>query len=250
MIEIKSNSEISLIRKASRVVAQTLLLVKESAKPGISTSYLDEIAYNNIIKNKAKPAFLGYRGYPKTTCISINDVVIHGIPSDKEIIKDGDVVSVDLGVVYDGYYGDAAITFIVGNAKSPKHIELVEVCKNALYKAIDIIREGIRLGDVSWEIGNYVFQNGMDVLKEFTGHGIGRNLHEEPAIFNYGIKNTGPVLKEGMTLAIEPMITLGCADVFIKDDGWGVVTKDGSYSSHFEHTVCVKKNGCEVLSKY
>lgn len=250
MIEIKSNSEISLIKKASSIVAQTLLLVKESAKPGVSTQYLDEIAYNNIIRNKAKPAFLGYRGYPKTACISINEVVIHGIPSDKQIIKDGDVVSVDLGAVYDGYYGDAAITFIVGSPKSPKHIELIEVCKNALYKAINIIKEGTRLGDVSWEIGNYVFQNGMDVLREFTGHGIGRNLHEDPAIFNYGIKNTGPVLKEGMTLAIEPMITLGRADVFIKDDGWAVVTKDGSYSAHFEHTVCVKKNRCEVLSKY
>ncbi len=249
MIIIKNEYEISLIEKASKIVAETLLLLKENAKPGVSTLYLDELAYNNILKNKAKPAFLGYRNYPATTCISINEEVIHGIPSDKKIIKEGDVISIDIGAIYDDYYGDAAITFIVGEPKNKLHQKLVDVCEKALYSGIDEIREGKRLGDVSYAIGSYVFKNNMDVLRDFTGHGIGRKLHEEPSIFNYGVKNTGSVLKEGMTLAIEPMITLGKADVIIKKDGWTVVTKDGSYSAHFEHTICVTKKGAKILSR-
>ncbi|MCX7905872.1 MAG: type I methionyl aminopeptidase [Elusimicrobiales bacterium] len=248
MIEIKSPHEILLIEKASKIVAETLVFLKENTKPGVSTIYLDEIARKNIEKNKAKPAFLGYRGYPNTLCVSINDEVIHGIPSQNKIIKNGDVVSFDLGVIYEGYYGDAAITFIVGDTQNKEHERLVKVCRTSLEKAISIIKDGIRLGNVSYEIGNFIFENGMDVLRDFTGHGIGRKLHEEPAIFNYGAKNTGPILKEGMTLAIEPMITLGKADVYIKEDGWTVATCDGSYAAHFEHTVCVTKNGVKILS--
>ncbi|MEF3279656.1 MAG: type I methionyl aminopeptidase [Elusimicrobiota bacterium] len=248
MIDIKNESQLNLIRKASQIVAETLKLVKENARAGVSTAYLDEIAYKNITKNKAKPAFLGYHGYPKTACISINEEVIHGIPSDKKIIKEGDVVSVDLGAVYEDYYGDAAITFIVGKPKKKEHIRLIEVCEKALYEGLNVLKDGVMLGDVSYAIGSYVFKNKMDVLRDFTGHGIGRNLHEDPVIFNYGLKNTGHILREGMTLAIEPMITLGRSDVKIKEDGWTVVTVDGSYSAHFEHTVCVKKNGFEILS--
>lgn len=248
MIDIKSQNEISLIEKASKIVAEALQLIKESAKPGVSTLYLDEIAKLHIEKRGAKPAFLGYRGYPNTTCISINDEVIHGIPSDKKIIKDGDVVSVDLGAVYDGYYGDAAITFIVGKPKDKEHQKLIDVCYKALFEGISVLKDGVRLGTVSYAIGSFVFKNGMDVLREFTGHGIGRELHEEPAIFNFGVKNTGPLLREGMTLAIEPMITLGSSKVYIKDDGWTVATYDGSYAAHFEHTVCITKDGYKVLT--
>lgn len=248
MIEIKNENEILLIEKASKIVAETLLILKEKAKPGVSTAYLDDIARIYIEKKKAKPAFLGYRGYPKSSCISLNDEVIHGIPSDKKIIKDGDVVSIDLGVLYEGYYGDAAITFIVGNPRSNDHIRLVKVCEESLMRGLMEIKNGARLGNLSNAIGSYVIANGMDVLKEFTGHGIGRSLHEEPSIFNYGVRNTGPVLCSGMTLAVEPMITLGRADVYVKDDGWTVVTVDGSYSAHFEHTVCVTEKGFRILS--
>ncbi|MGC8867600.1 MAG: type I methionyl aminopeptidase [Elusimicrobiales bacterium] len=248
MIEIKNESEISLIEKASKIVAETFLIIKEKTKPGVSTQYLDDLARAYIEKRKAKPAFLGYRGYPKTICVSVNDEVIHGIPSDKRIIEEGDVVSLDLGVVYDGYYSDAAITFIVGKAKSKDHERLVDVCNKALFKGLAEIRDGVRLGNVSNAIGSYVFSNGMDVLKEFTGHGIGRNLHEEPTIFNYGIRNTGPILHAGMTLAVEPMVTLGKAHVYIKDNGWTVATVDGSYAAHFEHTVCVTDRGFRILT--
>lgn len=249
MIEIKNTTEISLIEKASKIVAETLLILRQEAKPGVATSYLDDIAKRYIEKKGAKPAFLGYRGYPKTICISINEEVIHGIPSDEKIIKEGDVVSIDMGAIYEGYYGDAALTFIVGKPKNKRHVDLVDVCRRALEEGISVISEGVRLGNVSYAIGSYVFKNEMDVLREFTGHGIGRELHEEPAIFNYGVKNTGPILREGMTLAIEPMITLGKADVYIKDDGWTVVTSDGSYSAHFEHTICVTKNGAKILTQ-
>lgn len=248
MIEIKNQQEISLIERACKIAAETLQILKEETKPGVNTLYLDEIANRCIEKRRAKPAFLGYRGYPKTICVSINEEVIHGIPSEKKVIKEGDVVSIDLGVVYEGYYGDAALTFIVGRPRDKKHVELVEVCQAALKEGIDIIRDGVRLGTLSHAIGSYVFKHGMDVLREFTGHGIGRSLHEEPAIFNYGVKGTGPILREGMTLAIEPMITLGKADVYIKEDGWTVVTRDGSYAAHFEHTICVQKNGAKVLT--
>lgn len=248
MIEIKNEMEISLIEKASKIVAEVLHMLKEETKPGVSTLYLDKLAYNYIIKKGAKPAFLNYRGFPATCCISINEEVIHGIPSEKKIIKEGDVVSIDTGSIYDGYYGDAAITFIVGKAKSQDHLRLVDVCRNALYRGLEEIREGVRLGNVSNAIGEYVFANGMDVLREFTGHGIGRSLHEEPSIFNYGVKNTGPVLIENMVLAIEPMIVLGKAEVFIKNDNWTVVTRDGSYAAHFEHTVVVRKKGYRILT--
>jgi len=248
MIEIKNKEQINVMEYACKIVAETLIMLKESTKPGVSTGYLDKLANRYIVKNKAKPAFLGYRGYPATCCISLNEEVIHGIPSDKRIIKLGDVVSIDLGVVYDGYYGDSAITFIAGKAKSDEHIKLIDVCRQSLYKGINEAFEGRRLGDISSAIGDYVFKNGMDVLREFTGHGIGRKLHEEPSIFNFGVKNTGPVLIEGMTLAIEPMITLGSASVKIKEDEWTVVTKDGSYSAHFEHTICVTKKGPKILT--
>lgn len=249
MIEIKNEDQIRLIDKACKIVAETLILLKESTKPGLSTGYIDEIAYKNIIKNNSKPGFLGFEGYPKTICISLNEEVIHGIPDDKKIIKEGDVVSIDLGAIYEGYYGDAAITFIAGEPKSKKHTELVKVCEDSLYKGIEQVRNGARLGDVSYAIGEYVFEHNMDVLREFTGHGIGRNMHEDPPIFNYGIKNTGPILRTGMTISIEPMITLGSADVYILSNKWTVVTRDKSYGAHFEHTVCVRDNGCDILTK-
>lgn len=248
MIELKKKHEINLIEKASKIVAETLNHLKEITQNGITAYDLDRIA-REYIKNKGgKPAFLGYRGYPAALCVSVNDEVIHGIPTRDKIIKNGDLVSLDLGVIYNDYYGDAAVSFIVGKPKNKKHKKLIEVTRESLYRGISLLKEGIKLGDISHAIGSYVFENKMDVLREFCGHGIGKKLHEEPAIFNFGFKNTGAVLKEGMVLAIEPMVTLGKADVYFKDDGWTVVTRDGSYAAHFEHTVCVLKNGYKILS--
>lgn len=247
MIEIKSEKEIELIKRASVIVAKTLKVLKESIRPGISTYELDEIAFKTIKSENAKPAFLGYRGYPATTCISVNEEVIHGIPDRKKILKEGDIVSIDVGAIYEGFYGDAAITVPVGNIKK-EHQKLIDVTRKALEIALSVVRNGVFLGDVSFAIQEFVESNGMNVVRDFTGHGIGRNLHEEPSIPNFGKKGTGPMLRTGMTLAIEPMVCLGESKVRFLKDGWTVVTEDGSYSAHFEHTICVTDSGCEILS--
>lgn len=247
MIEIKNQKEIGYIKKASFIVAKTLNYIRGIIVPGISTYEIDKIALKIIEEEGAKPAFLGYRGYPATSCISINDEVIHGIPSKKKIIKEGDIVSVDLGAVYNGFYGDSAITIPVGKVKK-EHLRLIEVTKKALEKALSVVKNGVFLGDISNAIQTFVESNGMNVVRSFTGHGIGRNLHEEPSIPNFGSKGTGPILRSGMTLAIEPMVCLGKSDVHFLKDGWTVVTNDGSYSAHFEHTICVTDSGCEVLT--
>ena len=247
MIEIKTPDEIARMRKASRVVAEVLLQLKSRVKPGVSTAELDRFAEQRVREMGAVPAFLGYRGYPATLCVSINDEIVHGIPSPKRVIREGDIVSLDMGAVCDGFYGDAAVTVAAGEISGPAR-KLMDVTSKSLEMALSEVRAGARLGDVSHAVEKYALENGMSVVREFTGHGIGRHLHEEPSIPNFGKGGSGPVLKAGMTLAIEPMLCLGRADVVIKNDGWTAVSADGSLAAHYEHTVAVTEDGCDILS--
>lgn len=247
MIEIKTPAEIESMRKASRLVAEVLSLLKARVKPGVSTAELDSFAEKRVREAGAVPAFLGYRGYPATLCVSINEEIVHGIPSPKRIIREGDIVSLDMGAVCDGFYGDAALTVAAGRISDGAR-RLMDVTKVSLDKALSAVKAGARLGDVSHAVEKYAVENGMSVVREFTGHGIGRHLHEEPSIPNYGKPGTGPLLKAGMTLAIEPMLCLGRAEVVVKNDGWTAVSADGSLSAHYEHTIAVTEEGCDVLS--
>lgn len=247
MIEIKTAAEIESMRRASRVVAEVLKQLKSRVKPGVTTAELDKFAEQRVRELGATPAFLGYRGYPATLCVSINEEIVHGIPSPKRVVRDGDIVSLDMGAVAGGFYGDAAVTVAAGEP-SPQALRLMEVTRVSLEKALSAVKAGARLGDVSHAVEAYALANGMAVVKEFTGHGIGRRLHEEPSIPNFGRAGTGPVLKAGMTLAIEPMLCLGKADVVVKNDGWTAVSADGSLAAHYEHTVAVTEDGCDILS--
>ncbi|MBI4655147.1 MAG: type I methionyl aminopeptidase [Elusimicrobia bacterium] len=247
MVEIKTPKEIEKIRKASNIVAEVLCGIKKKIKPGVSTAQLNEFAEDQIARRGGICAFLGYRGYPAALCVSINEEVVHGIPDKKRFIREGDVVSVDLGCVFENYYGDAALTVGAGKITA-EHKKLIEAAEQALDRAISAVKKGARLGDVSHAIEKCAAAYGMSVIREFTGHGIGRKLHEEPSIPNFGSPGTGIVLESGMTLAIEPMLSLGRGDVSIKKDGWTAVTADGSCSAHFEHTLCVTDTGCEVLT--
>jgi methionyl aminopeptidase len=247
VIEIKTPAEIESIRKASRVVAEVLLQLKTRVKPGVSTLDLDRFAEKSVRALGAVPAFLGYRGYPATLCVSINEEIVHGIPSAKRFIGEGDIVSLDLGAVCDGFYGDAALTVAAGEISGGAR-QLMEVTRRSLEEALSKVKAGARLGDVSHAVEEYAVAHGMSVVREFTGHGIGRRLHEEPSIPNFGRPGSGPVLKAGMTLAIEPMLCLGRAEVIVKNDGWTAVSADGSLAAHYEHTVAVTDAGCDILS--
>ena len=247
MVELKTPEEIEKMRAASVMVASTLAMLRKKVRPGVSTLELSQYAEERIKLGRGKPAFLGYRGYPAALCVSINDEIVHGIPSAGRRISEGDIVSLDLGVLWDGFYGDAAITVAVGEIK-PAEAKLLKVTEQALYRAIETVKSGVHIGDVSHAIEDFVGKTGMGVVRDFTGHGIGRHLHEEPSIPNFGRPGTGVVLRPGMTLAIEPMVCLGGPDVVIKEDGWTAVSADGSYAAHFEHTVAVTENGCEILS--
>ena len=235
------------MRKASRVVAEVLLQLRSRVKPGVSTEALDEFAERRVREMGAVPAFLGYRGYPATLCVSINEEIVHGIPCSGRIIREGDIVSLDMGAVCDGFYGDAAVTVAAGEISGQAR-RLMDVTSRSLDIALSKVKAGARLGDVSHAVEKYALENGMSVVREFTGHGIGRRLHEEPSIPNFGRSGTGPVLKAGMTLAIEPMLCLGKADVVVKNDGWTAVSADGSLAAHYEHTVAVTEDGCDILS--
>ena len=247
MVEIKTPAELELMRQASKIVAAVLDLLKKEIRAGVSTAALNSLAEREIRSRGAAPAFLGYRGYPATLCVSINEEVVHGIPSDKRIIRSGDLVSLDLGAIHRGYYGDAAVTVAVGAVK-PEVTRLMDVTAASLSKALSEVKSGAKLGDVSHAVETFVTENGMSVVREFTGHGIGRHLHEEPSIPNYGKPGSGITLKPGMTLAIEPMVCLGRPEIVIKNDGWTAVSADGRCTAHFEHTVAVTENGCEILS--
>lgn len=247
MIILKSPHEIKLIERACRIAAGALEMLASVIKPGVKTKELEEYAEAYIKSKGGIPAFKGYRGYPASICVSVNNQVVHGIPSQR-VLKEGDIVSIDLGVIYEGYYGDAARSYAVGNVGELQK-KLLEVTERALYIGIEKAKAGNRVGDISAAIQNYVEQNGFSVVRAFVGHGVGKFLHEEPQVPNFGKPGKGPRLKEGMTIAIEPMVNTGSPDVMILDDGWTAVTADGGYSAHFEHTVVITKNGAQILTK-
>lgn len=247
MIILKSKEEVAKIAKASRIVAESLEALQGYLKPGMTTKDLDLFVEKQIRERGGTPAFKGYRNYPATLCISVNEEVVHGIPSDR-VIKEGDIVGLDLGAIYDGFYGDSAVTVSVGEVK-PEAKRLIEVTEASLYAGIEQAREGSRLSDISHAVQSHVEQAGFSVVTDFVGHGIGRALHEEPQIPNFGPPGRGPRLKEGMVLAIEPMVNMGKAAVRVLDDRWTAVTVDGSLSAHFEHTIAITKEGPVILSK-
>lgn len=246
MIYIKSDDEILLMKKAGSIVRDTLNLIESLIKPGITTRFLDKKAEEYILNCGATPSFKGYHGYPSTLCISVNNQVIHGIPSDN-IIKDGDIISVDCGANINGFHGDAARTFPVGKI-SEEAEKLIKVTQQSFFEGLKFVREFNKVGDISNAIQEYVQKNGYSVVRDFTGHGIGRNLHESPEVPNFGEKGTGVSLKKGMALAIEPMVNMGKAHVRILGDDWTVVTADGKLSAHYENTVIVTSDEPEILT--
>lgn len=250
MIILKSREEIEKIRKSCQIVAETLMKVKEAAQPGITTRELDKIAENALIEMGATPAFKGYRGFPCSLCTSINESVVHGVPSDIRL-KEGDIVSFDLGAFFDGYFGDAAVTAGIGKI-SEEAERLLKTTEEALYSAIEKGKAGNHLFEISGAIQTFAGENGYSVVRDFVGHGIGSNLHEEPQIPNFVPENDGkgPLLKEGMVLALEPMINTGTHEVKVLDDQWTVVTADGKLSAHFEHTIAITNGEADILSEF
>ena len=245
-IIIKSDREIAVMRQAGRIVATVLELLKLQLRPGMKTKELDVIVAGELEKLGAKPSFKGYRGFPANLCVSVNDEIVHGIPGER-ILDEGDIVSLDLGAVYMGFQGDAALTAGIGKV-SPQAKELMETTEGTLKAGIAAAYPGARLGDISAAIQNYAESRGYSVVREYTGHGIGREMHEEPQIPNFGLPGTGPVLKRGMTLALEPMVNVGDWLTRLGDDHWTVLTADGSLSAHFEHTIAITEAGSEVLT--
>jgi methionyl aminopeptidase len=248
-IVCKSVSEIEKMRRSGRIVRQVLNTVRDLVAPGVTTMDLERAAEAKIKELGAKPAFKGYYDYPCVLCTSVNHEIVHGIPSEKRMLKAGDIVSIDTGVVLDGYYGDAAITVPVGDDLLPQLQTLLEVTRESLYRGIEAARIGNTVGDVGSAVQKLVEANGFSVVREFVGHGIGTKLHEEPQVPNYGTPGSGPRLRDGMVLAIEPMVNVGRSEARVLDDNWTAVTKDGTYSAHFEHTVAVTKNGPVILTE-
>jgi methionyl aminopeptidase len=248
MIVLKSSREIALMRRGGQVLADLTETLRGTVKAGMSTLEIDEEVEAFIVGRGAQPAFKGYRGFPASVCVSINDEVVHGIPSPHRRLKEGDIVGLDLGCIVDGYYADCAVTVAIGEV--PEAVQrLLDVTRESLEQAIDRCRPGRRLSDVSHAVQAHVEAHGFAIVRAFVGHGIGRALHEDPQIPNFGDPGRGPQLKAGMVLAIEPMVTMGTWDVRILDDGWTAVTKDGSLAAHFEHTVAVTDNGPDVLTR-
>ena len=246
MIILKSNDEIALMKKAGKIVGETLLLLEEKVKPGVTTAELDIMAEEFITKHGAKPSFKGLYGFPSSLCISVNEQVIHGFPG-AYVLKEGDIVSVDCGACINGFHGDAARTFPVGNI-SKEAQRLIDVTRDSFFKGIEYAKVGNRLSDISHEIQSYVEAAGFSVVRDFVGHGIGRNVHEDPNVPNFGKSGRGPKLQEGMVLAIEPMVNAGTYKVTTLKDGWTVVTADNSLSAHYENTVAILSDGPEILT--
>lgn len=244
MINIKTDKEIELMKAAGHLNYLTHQYLKENIKPGVTTSYLDDLAYNFITSKGGTPSFKNYQGFPGSICTSINDVVVHGIPS-KQVLKEGDIIAIDIGVLYKGYHSDSAWTYPVGKIDKKKEM-LLEETKKALYKGLSKIKNGVKLGEVSSAIENHAKENNLSVVRELVGHGVGKNLHEKPDIPNYGYPEDE--LKTGMTLAIEPMLNLGTKDIYLLEDDWTIVTRDGQPSAHFEHTIVVTDQGYEILT--
>ena len=247
IINIKSPYEIELIEKACKIVSDTHKHLEQFIRPGITTKELDEIAEKFIREAGAIPSFKNYQGFPASICTSINEEVVHGIPSSRKL-KKGDIISIDIGACYKGYHGDSAWTYAVGKI-SPEKERLLKHTEKALYEGLKVIKSGVRIGDIGHAISSYVKKFNYGVVRELVGHGIGKELHELPDVPNYGKPGTGPLLKEGMVIAVEPMINLRTHEIYIKEDGWTIVSKDNSPSAHFEHTVLVTKEGVKILTK-
>ena len=254
MIEIKSKREIELMREACRIAALTHQAIEQAIRPGITTWELDQIAEQTMRKHGAIPAQKGYPSYdkripnfPATICASLNDEVIHGIPSKAVVLKEGDILSVDLVALKNGFHGDMARTYVVGKA-SKEAQRLIDITKQAFFEGIAFAKKGNRIGDISHAIGEYVEKNGYSVIKEFQGHGVGREMHEDPGIPNYGKAGKGPKIEVGMTLAVEPMVMVGRPDILQLEDGWTIVSEDGSLAAHYENTILITENGPEILT--
>ncbi|HEY6308468.1 MAG TPA: type I methionyl aminopeptidase [Candidatus Angelobacter sp.] len=248
MINCRSQAELEKMRRSGTVLRQVLDAVRARVAPGVSTMELEHVAEEKIRELAAKPAFKGYYDYPCVLCTSVNNEIIHGIPSEKRILKEGDILSIDCGVVLDGYYSDSAVTVPVGTTLTPELKKLLQVTEVSLKKAINEVKLGSTVGDIGAVVQEYVEANGFSVVREFVGHGIGTRMHEEPQVPNFGTRGHGIRLREGMVLAIEPMVNVGKPGTRVLDDKWTAVTEDGSYSAHFEHTVAVTRNGPLVLT--
>jgi methionyl aminopeptidase len=247
MVIFKTRDEITKIRKANQIVAKTLNVLSRAVVPGVSTLELDDIAEREIRTAGAVPAFKGYRGYPATLCASINEEIVHGIPSGDRTLREGDIVGLDLGAVWDGFYGDAALTLAVGKI-SPEAQRLIDVTRRSLMIAIEAAKTGNRIGDIGHAVQSFVEKQGYSVVRDFVGHGIGRSLHEDPQVPNYGNPGQGHRIKPGMVLAIEPMVCQGNSDVEVLQDNWTAVTRDRSLSAHFEHSIVITEKGPVILS--
>jgi len=249
MIFLKSDEEIELLRISNQIVAKTLAEMAKIIAPGVSTNQLNKVADEYIRDNGGVPGFLGYGGFPKSICTSVNEQVVHGIPSDNVILQDGDIISVDCGVYKNGFHGDSAYTFCVGEVK-PEIIDLLRATKESLYKGIEQAQEGKRLGDIGYAIQYYCEERGYSVVREMIGHGVGRKLHESPEVPNYGRKGNGVMLKSGMTIAIEPMINMGSRNLVFEKDGWTTRTVDRKPSAHFEHSIAIRRGKADILSSF
>lgn len=249
MMIYKTNDQVELMRQSALLVSKTMTEIAATLKSGITTLSIDKKVGEFIRDHNAIPSFLNYNGYPFNSCISVNDVVVHGFPGTKELVE-GDIITVDIGVILNGWHGDHAYTFAIGDP-GEEVMKLIQVTKESLYKGIEKAVAGNRIGDIAFAIQEHTERkNGYGVVRELVGHGLGKNLHEDPQVPNYGKRGSGPKLKEGLVLAIEPMINLGKRDVYTEDDGWTVKTKDGKPSVHFEHDICVRKGKADILSDY
>lgn len=246
MITMKSKREIELLKIAGNIVYQTHQYLKPFIKEGITTKELDKLAEDFIRSKDATPSFKGYEGFPSTLCTSINSEVVHGFPSDRKL-KNGDIISIDIGACYKGYHGDSAWTYTVGEVDE-KTKQLLKDTEEALFVGLKQVKPGNRIGDIGYAIEQYAHKHNLGVVKELCGHGVGTSVHEDPEVPNYGIPNTGPRLKEGMVIAVEPMLTMGSPEIFVHDNNWTIDTQDGSLSAHFEHTVAVTKDGYQILT--
>jgi methionyl aminopeptidase len=246
MINIKTLREIELMEKAGKIAYQTHQFIKKYIKPGVTTNELNDLVEQYILSHDATPSFKNYEGFPKAICASVNDEVVHGIPNNHKLQK-GDIISIDIGVNYKGYHSDTAWTYSVGEISEKKEY-LLKHTKQALYEGIEQVRPGNRVGDIGFAISKYAKKYNLKVIKELVGHGVGNNIHEKPDVPNYGHPGTGPLLKEGMVLAIEPMFNLGTREIYIKDNNWTIATVDGQPSAHFEHTVLITDKGYKILT--
>lgn len=247
MISIKSEREIELLKVAGQIVGDTHKYLIPFIKPGITTKELDNLAHKYIISRGATPSFLGYEGYPGSICTSVNEEVVHGIPSNRKL-KNGDIISIDIGACYKGYHGDSAWTYTVGHVNK-EVLDLMKHTEESLFAGLSVVKEGAHIGDIGYAVSEVAKKYNLGVVKELVGHGVGSHLHEDPDVPNYGKQGTGPVLKAGMVIAVEPMLNLGTPNIYILDDDWTIITADDKPSAHFEHTVVVTKDGYEILTK-